>query len=25
HQLVDRAEIPLEAYKCPAFAPQNAA
>ncbi|MGA1717173.1 MAG: amidohydrolase, partial [Ilumatobacteraceae bacterium] len=25
HHLVDRAEIPLEAYKCPAFAPQNAA
>ncbi|MGA1541812.1 MAG: amidohydrolase family protein [Ilumatobacteraceae bacterium] len=25
HHLVDRAEIPLEAYKCPAFAPPNAA
>ena len=25
HQPVNRGEIPLDAYKCPAFAPQNAA
>jgi len=25
HRIVERSEIPLDAYKCPAFAPQNAA